>query len=91
MLFIEFGTALESCRKGLTNANTKKGNQHMIKALIIMPNVVDAFRSFANWKRSFLVCEAELLVLFTCDHGKQTEMGKTIISYIIEILRQSGK
>lgn len=73
MLLNEFGIVFESRRKGLTNANTKKGNQQMMKALIIMPSVVEALRSFANWKRSFFVCDAELLVLFTCKQSDKKE------------------
>lgn len=65
MLLNEFGIVLESRKKGRTNANTKKGNQQMMKALMMIPKVVEALRSFASWKRNFLVCEAELVVLLT--------------------------
>lgn len=42
-----------SLKNGRTNANTKNGNQQMVNALMMMPNVVLALRSFANWKRNF--------------------------------------
>lgn len=44
----EVGISDWSCKNGRTNANTKNGNQHIVKALIIIPNVVEAFLSLAN-------------------------------------------
>jgi hypothetical protein len=41
-------------RKGLTRARTKNGNQQMVKALMMMPRVVDALRSLARANLSFL-------------------------------------
>lgn len=35
-------------RNGRTKASTKKGSQHIVKALMMMPSVVDAFRSLAS-------------------------------------------
>lgn len=42
-------------RKGLTRARTKNGNQHIVKALMMMPRVVDALRSLARANLSFLL------------------------------------
>lgn len=42
-----------SSKKGLTRASTKNGSQQTTKADMMIPRVVDAFRSLANWKRSF--------------------------------------
>lgn len=63
-----------SLRKGLTSASTKNGSQQNVKALIMMPSVVDAFLSLASWNRSFfwwdvvfglaLVCSGPGLWLF---------------------------
>lgn len=65
MLLSEFGIAFESRKNGLTKANTKNGNQQTIKALIMMPRVVEALRSLASWKRNFLVFDDVGLVLCT--------------------------
>lgn len=45
-------------RKGLTRARTKNGNQHIVKALMMMPRVVDALRSLARANLSFLLCDS---------------------------------
>lgn len=34
-------------------ASTKKGNQHIVNALMMIPKVVLAFRSFASWNLNF--------------------------------------
>ena len=43
-----------SCKNGRTRASTKKGNQQTVKALIIIPRVVEALRSLARANLSFL-------------------------------------
>lgn len=43
----------ELSRNGRNGAMMKKGNQHMVNALIIMPRVVLAFLSLASWNLSF--------------------------------------
>lgn len=45
--------ALLSSKKGLTKANTKNGSQQKMKALMMIPKVVLALRSFANWNLNF--------------------------------------
>lgn len=40
-------------KKARTKANTKNGSQQMVKALMMIPKVVLALRSLANWNRSF--------------------------------------
>lgn len=40
--------ALVASRNGLTKAKTKNGNQQNVKALMMMPRVVLAFRSLAS-------------------------------------------
>jgi len=66
-LLSEVGMLDESLRNGLTSASTKNGNQHTVNALIMMPNVVDAFRSLANWNRSFLPPDSGFLVAVDAD------------------------
>lgn len=44
----EDGILSELERKGRTRANTKKGSQQIVKALMMMPRVVEALRSLAS-------------------------------------------
>lgn len=54
---LNHGGIASSWRKGLTRAKTKNGSQQNVKALIIIPSVVDAFLSLANWNLSFFWCD----------------------------------
>lgn len=47
---------VSSLTKGLINASTKNGSQHIMNADMIIPRVVDALRSLASWNLNFFWC-----------------------------------
>lgn len=63
-----------SFRNVLITVRTKKGSQHMVKALMMMPRVVLAFRSLASWSRSRFCLWGELTSLLVLLVGFRAQL-----------------